>query len=331
MKVYKYMFIFFILILLQTKILAESSAIVLMYHRFDDSKNISTNISPSTFEDQMNYLKNNNYKILRLSSLYDFFYNGKKIPDKSVFITIDDGYKSVFDTAYPILKKNKFPFSIFISAKYISDDRKSDFMSWEMLKKLKADGVEIYNHTYDHKSLNLMSDNEIIENIEKNHSILSKMVGTNFNFFSYPYGESNLRNEKLLEQLGFSLAFSQHSGVININSNKLRLPRFSLNEKYGELKRFIMILKLLPLEIVKENIPGTTISKKNSFYIFSTKFSSNQIQCFTGSGKVINKQIENGSIKINIESFKKGRNKINCTYKDEKDRLFWLSKLFYKI
>ena len=331
MKVYKHMFLFIILVLLQTKVLAENSAIVLMYHNFNDVKNISTNIKPSTFENQMTYLKKNNYNVLKLSLLHDFFTNGKKIPEKSVFITIDDGYRSVFNVAYPILKKHKFPFSVFISAKYISNNKNSDFMSWQMLKKLKKDGVEIYNHTYDHKSLNLMSNNEIIENIEKNHSILSNKVGVDLNFFSYPYGESNLQNEKLLKQLGFSLAFSQHSGIINMNSNKFRLPRFSLNEKYGAIDRFTMILKLLPLEVIKENIPGTTISKENDFYIFSTSFVSSQIQCFTGNGKIINKEIENGNIKIKIKDFKKGRNKINCTYKDEKDRLFWLSKLFYKI
>ena len=87
-----------------------------MYHRFEDQRFPSTSISSKNFQKQIKYLKENNFNILPISDLVLFFNENYDIPEKSVFITIDDGYKSFYEHAFPILKKNKssiFPFSIY--------------------------------------------------------------------------------------------------------------------------------------------------------------------------------------------------------------------------
>ena len=87
---------------------ANDHGTVIMYHRFDEPNLPSTNISLKTFKSHLTYLREHNYNILPLSKLIEFFNNEKNLPKKSVFITIDDGYKSFYDKAFPILLEFDF-------------------------------------------------------------------------------------------------------------------------------------------------------------------------------------------------------------------------------
>ena len=79
-----------------------------MYHRFEENKYPSTSISQK-FYSQLLYLKENNFNVLPITSLIDFFYHNKPLPEKSVFITVDDAYTSFYKFAFPVLKNLIFP------------------------------------------------------------------------------------------------------------------------------------------------------------------------------------------------------------------------------
>ena len=98
----------------------DGSAIALIYHRFENNLYPSTSISQKNFYKQLQYLKENNFNVLPITTLIDFFYNEKPLPKKSVFITVDDAYKSFYEYAFPILKKFNFPFSIFLSTNFVA-------------------------------------------------------------------------------------------------------------------------------------------------------------------------------------------------------------------
>ncbi len=155
-----------ILLFLNTSFAYNKSVIVLMYHRFEDSRFPSTSISSENFQNQIKYLKENNFKILPISDLLLFFNEHYDIPQKSVFITIDDGYKSFYEHAFPILKEQKIPFSLFLSTKFVSEQKKSDFMNWEMIKELSKNEGEILNHTNSHPKLLELQMDEVKKEFE---------------------------------------------------------------------------------------------------------------------------------------------------------------------
>ena len=140
----------------------DQSTIVLMYHRFDETKYPSTSISSKLFEEHLQLIKRKNINVLSLDELVDVLINKKKIPKKSVFITIDDAFKSFYNHAFPILKKYGFPFSIFVSTASISDEKNSDFMSWEMLSEVQDNNGLILNHSIDHTSFLNLEEEDII-------------------------------------------------------------------------------------------------------------------------------------------------------------------------
>ena len=142
------------------------------------------------------------------------------------------------------LKKDKIPFILFVSTREVG---KKGYMSWENIKEIeKYDFVEIGNHSHTHEYLIDFTDQEIKDDLKKSIDIFNNRLGKNSNFFFYPFGEysSNLKN--IVIELGFKYAFGQHSGVVDYTKNFFEMPRFPINEKYGEIERFKTILKTLP-------------------------------------------------------------------------------------
>ena len=198
----------------------EGSAIVLMYHRFEAKEYPSTSISKENFYSQLLYLKENNFKVLPLSRLVDFFYNNNPLPSKSIFITIDDAFKSFYNHAFPILKEFNFPFSVFLSTDFVDKKEQSDFMSWEMIKEIKQNEGSIFNHSHKHQSFLKKNLEEVKKDISTADQILQKNLGRLEKIISYPYGESSKSVQKLVQNLGYKIAFSQHSSPISFSENK---------------------------------------------------------------------------------------------------------------
>jgi hypothetical protein len=81
-----------------------NSVTVLIYHRFGEERYPTTNVSVDGFREQLTYLRDNNYQVLKLAELYRYLTEKKNLPDKATVITIDDGYKSVYQYAWPLLQ-----------------------------------------------------------------------------------------------------------------------------------------------------------------------------------------------------------------------------------
>ena len=101
-----------------------------MYHRFNEFKYPSTNISLDVFKKQVEIIKNNNLNFIDPKNFRDNFKNIKT--QKKILLTIDDAYLSFYEHAWPYLKKNKIPFLLFVSTEPVG---KSGYMTWSQMKK----------------------------------------------------------------------------------------------------------------------------------------------------------------------------------------------------
>ena len=107
----------------------EKGIISIMYHRFNESEYPSTNIQMEIFKNHVSVIKSSGYKFLNPKLLPDIF-NEEKL-EKKFLLSIDDGYYSFYENAWPYLKKNKIPFIIFISTEAIG---KKGYMNWKEIK-----------------------------------------------------------------------------------------------------------------------------------------------------------------------------------------------------
>ena len=307
---------------------SESYGTVIMYHRFEEPNLPSTSISLKTFEGHLTYLKENNFNVLPLSKLIDYFYNEKELPKKSIFITVDDGYKSFYEKAYPLLLKFNYPFSIFVSTDYVSNNPDSNFMNWEMLKEIQNNNGSIYNHTSDHSNLNKIPKQEKLNVIKKASKELRKNLRDEAKIFSYPYGISDLEIESILPDLGYDLAFGQQSSHIHKKENRFRLPRFAFNEEFGSIDRFKLIVNSFPIQAYDLIPQDTKIKNTNLRLGFSTDQDISSINCYHSSNiSLKTNKIEPSRIEIQMLSApKKGINRINCT-SQVNGKLFWYGRI----
>ncbi len=212
----------------------DKGIIVLMYHRFDENKYPSTNIKMTDFIKQIDLIKKNNFSFINPHNFENSLLNQKK--EKKILLTVDDAFKSFYERAWPILKKQKIPFILFVNTREVGTN---GYMDWSQINEIaKEKFVHIGNHSFSHEYLIDKENKEIIDDIKLAKEDFKKKLGYNSPFFSYPFGEYSENFKDIVKKLGFKFAFGQHSGVADETKNFYELPRFPINEKYGEIKRF---------------------------------------------------------------------------------------------
>ena len=305
-----------------------------MYHRFEENKYPSTYIRLNDFLKHLEIIENSNIQFVNPKNFKNELTSNKK--QRKILLTIDDGFLSFYENAWPILKKRKIPFILFVSTREVGS---SNYMSWSQIKEIsKENFVEIGNHSHSHEYL-IDESNEIIKSdIQNSINIFEEKLGKNSNFFSYPFGEYSINFKNIIKSLGFKYAFGQHSGVIDESKDFLELPRFPINEKYGELKRFTSLTKTLPFKF-KEIIPEEKylLKSKNppkvKIEFYENIKNLNLINCYSNEADKWRQSkitfISKNILQVSInEKFIGERGRINCSLRDPSGFWRWLGIQF---
>ena len=127
----------------------DSHGVILVYHHVSTSTPPSTSISPEDFRKHLDYLLQNDFSVIPLDQMLETLQTEGQLPEKAIAITFDDGYISIYDTAFPMLQSYGFPFTLFLSTGPI-DRQQQNFMNWEQVKEMSEAGVIIANHMVEH-------------------------------------------------------------------------------------------------------------------------------------------------------------------------------------
>ncbi len=272
------------------------------------------------FKKHIDIIKDSNFKFYNPSNFNKNFNIPKK--KKEILITIDDAFASFYLEAWPYLKKNKIPFILFVSTKTVGN---KGYMTWDQIREIdKEEFAFIGHHSHSHEYLVDMSNLEFILDIKKADEIFFKELKYVPKLFSYPFGEYSKSIKNYVSE-NFNYAFGQHSGVIDLNKDKFELPRFPINEKYGELQRFKSIVNYYPFEY-KNLIPEEKLLNKHTNPpIFKVTFFEEQknlqnINCYSNEGDIWRKSkttFNNNVLEIKFsEPFKPRRGRVNCSLND---------------
>ena len=234
-------------------------AVAFIYHRFGDDRYPSTDTRMDQFRAQLDWLAANHYEVWPLPRIVEYLQAGKPIPDHVVAITVDDAFQSFYEHAYPLLKARGWPFTIFVSTGSV-DAKSSDFMTWDEMREMQKNGANYADHTVDHGHLPFRLHGETdmawadrvradIEDAQARlQTELGKDVNSNPKLFAYPYGEFTDEVAKLVNGLGYT-AFGQQAGVMSAPLDPRALPRFPIDEHYGDVQGFALRAAALPLPI----------------------------------------------------------------------------------
>jgi len=291
-------------------------------------------VSPEIFRSHLSYFQDNDFGVLPLDAVIEAFQEGTTLPDKCVSLTADDGYLSIYDNAYPLLKEFQIPMAIFIATEAI-DKNFPAMMSWTQLSEM-SDLIDVYNHGVSHSHLVNKESEMIAVEITDAQKRLEAELGVQAKFFAYPYGEFDDATYDQLQALGY-MGFGQQSGAIGINSDWLNLPRYAMAGSYAKMSSFTLKVNSLPMPVVSE-LPKPMMINEGTRPLLTLKFaramSANeryQFACFV-AGQDAPEINWIGVDEVTVQADKplsKGRSRYNCTAPSkQKGRYYWYSKLW---
>jgi len=208
---------------------------VLVYHNFSNKKSDKTAVGQDDFEAQMKYLKQNGFHVVSIDQLLNFIDYKEQLPEKSIVITFDDAWRSIFDIALPILIKYNFPATFFIYTDFIGGGKA---MTWKQIETLSRIGFDIQCQTRTHRNLAAPKKNESFKEYFKSiemeigypKKLLKKKLNIDCKYLAYPYGETNNLVIALLKKYGYRAAFT-----IDRKSNPFFIDKYRIHRSviYG--------------------------------------------------------------------------------------------------
>ena len=204
----------------------QANGNIFVYHRFGDERHQSTNTTLQELEKEFEYFKTNNYKVVTVSQIAQKIRNGEDIPENWVAFSIDDAYKSFYTNALNIFKKYNYPFTLFV---YVESTQKKypDFMTWEEIKETSKYG-EIALHSYGHKHLTKLSNEEIFDDTKKAYDMFVEKLGFKPLGYTYPFGEYDERVKDVIKKFDFEYIANQNNGSVNSKNDIFDINRVAL-------------------------------------------------------------------------------------------------------
>lgn len=317
---------------------------VLQYHHIDSATPRSTSISPERFQQHLDYLHAQNFRVLSLPEFIEHLQTKRPFADKTALITFDDGYISILNHAAPRLKAKGYPFTVFINIEPIQFNL-SQFMDWSQLKALQRYGATIANHAYQHNKLIEQAfsgsdpewQNDVEKQVTEAQQAIKQQLGEDLKVLAYPYGEFSPKLKSIIKGLGY-IAFAQHSGAVDHEVDPQAIPRFAFGGDYGDPSDFASKVMALPLSLNFELI-GANRQTLDS-HILSQDENQPQLKLtlpeqlieleltcfFSGQGQLDKKREGNSWIFTLKSPVSKGRSRFNCTAPSSRpSRYYWQS------
>jgi peptidoglycan/xylan/chitin deacetylase (PgdA/CDA1 family) len=239
---------------------------VLCYHQFVKNDLFGVNdtykISVGKFEEHLKFIRDNGYHVITMGDFLQFIEGKKELPEKSLMITIDDGYEGVYTGAYPLLLKYRFPATIFVYRNYIRKDESSTQKSLtvaQILEMKKSGLIEVGSHSYSHMvmtrrgSMNdhdylVFLDHEIVES----KKAIEDMLGLTLDTMAYPFGAYSFETNAIVKKAGFRAGFSVVPSYNTAGTDRFLLRRTIIYNTTNVIRlKKILEKKVIGIKFVK--------------------------------------------------------------------------------
>jgi peptidoglycan/xylan/chitin deacetylase (PgdA/CDA1 family) len=211
---------------------------ILLYHHVTTALDGSRyNIDPAIFDEQMKWLRDNQYTTITVSEVASLILNGGEMPRRPVVITFDDGNIDVYQNAYPILEKYGLTATFYIVDRYLNG---KDMISTTQVKELIQKGWEIGSHSKYHTDL--MSPSADLETeIRLSKLEMQERLGITINSFAYPFGSANEQVIDKTIRSGYTSAVGLGESITHGYFDIFYLNRIEIQADYS-MEKFISLL-----------------------------------------------------------------------------------------
>lgn len=212
--------------------------LIICYHRVITEKEpiykMGMCVDIESFDSQMKLLSKF-YRPVGEREIMRAIEGAERMPERSVWVTFDDGYKDNYINAYPILKKYKIPATFFVTSGFVNNE---SFMTWDEIKEIAGGGFYIGAHTVNHCVLSNLSEEDISKEILTSKTEIEKRISKAIISFAYPKGKKTdcvfSISLPALETAGFKLAVTTISGINDMNIKKRLLLLKRVGASYDD-------------------------------------------------------------------------------------------------
>ncbi len=209
---------------------------ILTYHSIDDSGSV-VSISPQTFASQMRFLSESSFEVVSLDAVAAAVREGREMPADSVAITFDDGYRSVYTEAFPVLDQYGFTATVFLVTDYCGRDndwpgqwsgiRHAPLLGWSEIEEMHRAGIDFGSHTATHPDLTRIPFERAEGEIRQSKAAIEDRLGRPATAFAYPYGRHTAAVREIVGR-EFRSACSTRLGKIRRDSDPHQLSRVEM-------------------------------------------------------------------------------------------------------
>jgi len=313
---------------------AGESAVLLAYQRFGQGTNPDSRVRIKQFEAHVKELTSGRYAVLPVAGILEALKTGAKLPNRTIGITIDGAFRSVYEEAWPRLKAAGLPFTLFVTTDPI-DQGLPAYMTWDQIRELRDAGVSLGIHTAGYLRASRAGPDEFRADLERAFASFEAALGERPRLFSYPNGEMSLAVGRVLADAGIRAAFGYHSGPVNTRSDIMHMPRFPIVENYADEKPFKLRVNTLALPVADVVPADPLVSASDaSTFGFTVDPAVGRIRgvnCFHSSfGQLEVKEIAERRFEAKLDKpAPKGPWRINCTMPTGGKRFRWFGMQYY--
>lgn len=218
---------------------------ILMYHSISSDLEpavapyYKTNTSPAIFRHHISFLVEQGYRSVDLPLVVERLRQQLPLPEKSVVITFDDGFRNFYTEAFPVLRKHEFTATVFLPTGFIQTPRRSfknqECLTWDEVRELRKGGIQFGSHTVTHPRLLDLAWTEIQHELRASKSELEQQIGEPISSFAHPYAFPQADNDyvrgfrEVLEESGYSCCVTTRLGRVKTGDDPFNLKRLPAN------------------------------------------------------------------------------------------------------
>lgn len=247
---------------------------ILTYHSILSQESIDASslknpyvLEKSVFEQQMRYLKDNDYATVNFDDIEGQSHSNSRLSKKTIILTFDDGTIDNYSVVLPILKKYCLRATFFIVTGLVGQ---KNYLSWSQIQEMLNAGMGIQSHTHSHCNLDEASGEKIREELLLSKEILEHTLCSEINVLALPYGRCDGRSlEKIARPAGYRFICNSEWGGNDINDRHFFLKRFTINADctMGQFTSFVelssSLILLHNIKKIPRQIAKTILSKEN--------------------------------------------------------------------
>jgi peptidoglycan/xylan/chitin deacetylase (PgdA/CDA1 family) len=233
---------------------------IFTFHALDDQSDLC-GLAPRVFRRGVERLRACGFRTVALDDVVEALRHGAELPRRTVVITFDDGYRSVYDEAFPVLREHGMTATVFLTVgppgsatDRLPTREGRPMLAWSEIREMQRAGLTVGAHSLTHQDLTRLSAARVDDELRTSKAIIEDRLGTAVTSFAYPYGRFDARSHALARAL-FASGCSDALGLVGPRSDPWALERIDTYYLRSERRIGLAASRWLPHYLRALNVP----------------------------------------------------------------------------